>query len=344
MPRNVLEKVWAYFDSAGPLVGRHWPIRYRHAEEERVQRLRDLGVLAFTVDALSAQAGHGRVAQRMGGRLRRADPGVPPHGNLLPRGRRGRLRPGCLDRGARVLKAHVQVGDYDPTDPLLDPVWGLLSDAGVPTVIHCGSGPAPGRFTGPAPIRRVLARHPRLPLIIAHMGMPEYDDFLELAAKHDRVHLDTTMSFTPFIDEMMPMAPETIARLPDFGDRILFGSDFPNIPYTYVEAVHSVLDLGLGDEWNRAVLHDNAVRLFHPARRRREVRTISAAFRFPRKGVGPVPARLRQNPAVTTSMGCAWRTPRDPLEDERSSARARHPQPTSGGRGRGRAGRRWREP
>ena len=137
-----------------------------------------------------------------------------------------------------------------------------MSEAGVPTVIHCGSGPAPGRVTGPEPIRRLLARHPRLPLIIAHMGMPEYDAFLELAAKHDRVHLDTTMSFTPFIDEMMPMAPETIARLPDFRDRILFGSDFPNIPHSYVEAVHSVLDLELGDEWNRAILHDNAVRLF----------------------------------------------------------------------------------
>jgi hypothetical protein len=25
--------------------------------------------------------------------------------------------------GARVFKAHVQVGRYDPTDPLLDDVW-----------------------------------------------------------------------------------------------------------------------------------------------------------------------------------------------------------------------------
>jgi hypothetical protein len=175
---------------------------------------------------------------------------------------------GAIESGVRVFKAHVQVGDYDPTDPLLDPVWGTLADAGVPTVVHCGSGPAPGRFTGPEPMRRVLAKHPRLPLIVAHMGMPEYSEFLDLAAAHERVFLDTTMSFTPFVDEMMPMEPEALSRLPDVGDRILFGSDFPNIPYPYLTAVEAVVGLGLGEDWNRAVLYDNAVRLFDLASRR----------------------------------------------------------------------------
>lgn len=41
-------------------------------------------------------------------------------------------------------------------------------------MIHCGSGPAPGKYTGPERVERVLARHPRLRLVVAHMGMPEY--------------------------------------------------------------------------------------------------------------------------------------------------------------------------
>ena len=45
------------------------------------------------------------------------------------------------------------------------------------------------------------------------------------------------------------------------GDRVLFGSDFPNIPDPYEHAVDAVVDLGLGDEWVRGVLHDNAARL-----------------------------------------------------------------------------------
>ncbi len=48
MPANVLDKVWKYFDAAGPLVGRPWPITYRHDEDERVATLRSFGVARFT--------------------------------------------------------------------------------------------------------------------------------------------------------------------------------------------------------------------------------------------------------------------------------------------------------
>ena len=44
MPPPILAKVWAYFDSAGPLLGRAWPITYRGSDEERVEQLRARGV------------------------------------------------------------------------------------------------------------------------------------------------------------------------------------------------------------------------------------------------------------------------------------------------------------
>jgi hypothetical protein len=129
-------------------------------------------------------------------------------------------------------------------------------------VIHCGSGPAPGTHTGPEPIATLLQRFPRLSLIIAHMGMPEYDDFLELAENYEKVHLDTTMAFTAFAEESSPFPVESRHKLIDLGDRTLWGSDFPNIPYTYTSALQAVAGLGLGDDWVRGVLHDNAARLF----------------------------------------------------------------------------------
>lgn len=268
MPQQVLDKVWAYFDSAGPLVGRHWPVRYKHEEDERVSRLRDFGVLAFTSMLYPHKPGMATWLNSWATEFAARTPDCLHTGTFYPEDGAADYVAGAIESGVRVFKAHVQVGDYDPTDPLLDPVWGTLADAGVPTVVHCGSGPAPGRFTGPEPMRRVLAKHPRLPLIVAHMGMPEYSEFLDLAAAHERVFLDTTMSFTPFVDEMMPMEPEALSRLPDVGDRILFGSDFPNIPYPYLTAVEAVVGLGLGEDWNRAVLYDNAVRLFDLASRR----------------------------------------------------------------------------
>ncbi len=76
----------------------------------------------------------------------------------------------ALDRGARVFKVHVQVGSFDPRDPLLDAVWARLEETGTPVVIHCGSGPLAGEHTGPEPVTGLLERYPRLQLVIAHLG------------------------------------------------------------------------------------------------------------------------------------------------------------------------------
>ena len=86
--------------------------------------------------------------------------------------------------------------------------------------------------------------------------------------EHPGVLLDTTMAFTPFIeapsveDGGAPFPAAELPRLRDLGDRVLLGSDFPNIPYPYPEALESLERAGLGQAWLRAVCHDNAARLF----------------------------------------------------------------------------------
>lgn len=138
----------------------------------------------------------------------------------------------------------------------------MLAEAGTPVVIHCGSGPAPGKHTGPGPVAQVLARHPRLRLIVAHMGMSEYEEFLDLAERYDEVRLDTTMAFTDFTEAFIPFPGRALPRLSALGDRILLGSDFPNIPYPYLHQLQALERLELGQEWLRAVCHDNAADLF----------------------------------------------------------------------------------
>lgn len=163
-----------------------------------------------------------------------------------------------LQEGAEIFKVHVQVGDFSVTDPLLDEPWGLVADAGVPVVLHASSIPVRSAHTGPDGVRSLLRRHPRLTLVIAHLGGPEYADFLDLAETYERVHLDTTMVFTDFVEEF---PPDLVPRLADLGSRILLGSDFPNIPYPWAHQLAALERLGLGDDWLRAVCWDNAARL-----------------------------------------------------------------------------------
>ena len=262
MPKNVLDKVWAYFDAAGPLVGGGgWPIQYRTDEADRLARLRAMGVRTFP--SLLYPHKPDMAAWLNGWAAGFADehPDVVRTATFFPEPSAAAYVAQALERGARLYKAHVQVGAYDPRDPLLDPVWGQLADAQVPVVVHCGSGPAPGRATGPGPFGAVLARHPRLVAVVAHLGMPEYAEFLALARTYDRVHLDTTMAFSDFVEARMPFPRALLPELADLQDRVVLGTDFPNTPYPYLHQLDVLERLELGDAWLRAVFHDNGARL-----------------------------------------------------------------------------------
>ncbi len=262
MPGRLLEAVWAYFDKAGPLVGRPWPIRYRAQEQRRLDVLRGFGVRAFTSMLYPHKPGMARSLNDWAAGFAARTPDCLHTATFFAEpGAAGDVRR-AIGQGARVFKCHLQVGGFDPNDPLLDDVWGLLAEAGIPVVTHCGSGPVPGAFTGPGPVGALLARHPALRLVVAHLGMPEYPEFLDLAGRHDRVMLDTTMAFTAFAEAASPFPRAELPRLQALGDRVLLGTDYPNIPYSYPDALEALERAGFGAAWLRAVCHDNAAALF----------------------------------------------------------------------------------
>ncbi|WP_049576486.1 amidohydrolase family protein [Nocardiopsis sp. SBT366] len=261
MPDNVLRKVQAYFDALGEGV---WPLnpRYRVAEDERVALLRGFGVLGFTALSYPHRPAMAAWLNDWAADFADRHPDSLRSATFFAEPEAADYVADAIGSGARVFKAHLQVGAYDPRDPLLSGVWGALADSGTPVVVHCGSGPTPGNFTGPGPFAEVLRQHPALTAVVAHAGAPEYSAFLDLVEGYEGVHLDTTMTFTPFTERQSPFPREELPRLREFGHRVLLGTDFPNIPYPYLDQIRSLVELDLGEDWLRGVLHDNAAALF----------------------------------------------------------------------------------
>jgi predicted TIM-barrel fold metal-dependent hydrolase len=263
LPARMQQKVWTFFEDAREHYGNEWPIAYAIPDvDERLAILDRLGVRAFPTLPYPHKPGMAAWLNDWSAEFAAAHPRVLQSATFFPEPEAPVYVAEALDRGARVFKVHVQVGDFDPRDPLLDAVWVRLESEGTPVVIHCGSGPRRGRHTGPGPVREVLERHPRLRLVIAHLGMPEYRAFLDLADRFERVHLDTTMFATDFTEQLMPFDPADLPRLSDLRAKILLGSDFPSIPYPYAHQLAALHRLGLGEEWLRAVLWENGARLF----------------------------------------------------------------------------------
>jgi predicted TIM-barrel fold metal-dependent hydrolase len=53
-----------------------------------------------------------------------------------------------------------------------------------------------------------------------------------------------------------------LSRIVELGERVLLGTDFPNIPYPYAHQLAALARLDLGEDWLRAVCWGNAARLF----------------------------------------------------------------------------------
>jgi hypothetical protein len=266
LPERVLEKVWAYFDQAGTHYGTEWTIHYRHAEETRLRVLRELGVTTFAPLVYAHKPD--MAAWLTDWVLDFADrtPGAVPTATIFPEPTVSDYLTKALDAGARCVKVHVQVGAFDPRDALLDAAWGLLAEAGVPVVVHCGDGPRRGEYTGLDVFEEVLRRHPRLVAVLAHAGMPDYEVALRLVERYPRVHLDTTMVGVAFSERFAPLPADWPARLVAHADRIVLGTDFPNIPYPYAEQLVAIAswaeaDDRLGVDFLRAVLHHTPSRL-----------------------------------------------------------------------------------
>jgi predicted TIM-barrel fold metal-dependent hydrolase len=265
MPQNVLDKVWAYFDRVRES-GVDWFIQYRTDEDARLAALRELGVSAFAPLLYPHRPGMAEWLNEWVRDFASRVPEAVPTGTFFAEPGADVYVRKALEAGARCFKSHVQVGGYDPRDELLDGVWGQLAEAGTPVVTHVAEGPVPGNFTGLGIFEEVLRRHPRLTAVIAHAGMPDYSGALDLVERYPNVHIDTTMVGVPFSEGMWPLPDGWTRRVAGLADRVVLGTDFPNIPYPYEVQLDAIRSWGFDAATEQAILHDNGARLLQLSR------------------------------------------------------------------------------
>ena len=258
MPESVQAKVWAHFDRREP----PWPIVYRNPEGERLAALRALGVRHHTALAYAHRPGMAAWLNEHTLGLAARHPAVVPSFTIYPEPEVEAYTEAALAAGGAIAKVHVQVGRFAADDPLLDGAWAALERRATPVVVHAGAvedGSGGEEWCGVEPVRRLLERFAGLRLVVAHLGAPDYEDFVALAQEVPTLRLDTAMVFAG--DKLGAFPPHLLDAVADLGERVVFGSDFPTIPHPYAAHVAALAGLGFGDEWLRRVLWRNGVEL-----------------------------------------------------------------------------------
>ncbi|MHB9286465.1 amidohydrolase family protein [Halobacteriales archaeon Cl-PHB] len=162
----------------------------------------------------------------------------------------------AVDGGARGLKFQLPVQGFAADDPRLHPAYEVAAANDLPIVFHAGTAPMfrDDPSVGIERFRSYLESFPEIRACAAHMGTYEEGAFLDLAGTHDNVFLDTTFAMSSVATEFMDFDPASIPddALVDLSDSIMYGSDYPNIPYPYDREREHLLGRDLPD----AVLED----------------------------------------------------------------------------------------
>ncbi len=255
-PQNVMRKIWAYFHQ------HNWKTSYETEPARRLEWMRRNGVARFTTLNYAHRPGMAAWLNDWTAEFAAATPEAIPCGTFYAEPDAGAyVRRAIEDYRFRGFKLHVRVGRLALTDPLLRPALEQVEAAGLPLIVHVGSAPEGSPFTAPQYVHGMLAQHPRLRVVVAHMGAWEFEEYLNLAEQRDNVYLDTTMVFVGF-SACDPFPAALLPRLEALSRKILFGSDFPIIPYPYAHAVAGILELPLDVAAKRRMLGENAERLF----------------------------------------------------------------------------------
>lgn len=258
-PDRLFEAIWRWFEAHA------WPIRYRLRSEQVIEFLATRGVSRVVALHYAHKPGMADALNRYVLDLARRFPLVVPTATVLPGepGAREVLRR-AFGEGARGVKIHCHVQQVAPDDPRLEAVFEEAAAAQVPVVMHAGrepSSPAYGVDTRALcsvdAVERVLVRHPALTLVVPHLGADEYVEYEALLDRHPGLFLDTTMAIAGYL----PGGPD-LSLLARRADRLLYGSDFPDLPYAWSRELDVLARAGLSQAARRQVLHDNARRLF----------------------------------------------------------------------------------
>ena len=162
--------------------------------------------------------------------------------------------------GLRLFKLHCAVGAYALTDERLDPLWRRISGEGTPVVVHLGHSAAGNTEVGELDgLERVARRWPEARIILAHCAAPAVEEALALLHRCPNLHAD----LTPVVFHLAPLHPGSLAGLEE---RILFGSDIPNVVVKVEDALAAIRGLGLAPQHEALVLGGNANRLVPPPR------------------------------------------------------------------------------
>lgn len=258
-PDPMFEAIWRWFERHG------WPIRYKLTTPRVIEFLLSRGVERVVALHYAHKPGMARALNAYMADVCRSEPRVVGLATVMP-GEEGAaaILEEAFDAGLRGVKLHCHVQGLSADSDVMHEVYEVCARRGKPVVIHAGRQPASSHYKldtfeicAASRVERALQDHPSLRLCVPHFGADEYDDYERLIRRYDNLWLDTTM----MVADYFPL-PSPLGVLRARPDRVMYGTDFPNLPYAWDREIKKLTSAGMREEDLALVLGANARSFF----------------------------------------------------------------------------------
>ncbi len=260
-PGKIFSSIWSWFDQHA------WKIRYQMNTSQLIQYLLDHDVSHVVALQYAHKKGISEILNKyMAKKCDEFKGKVTGMATVFP-GEEGadEILINAFENGLKGVKLHAHVQCFDMNSSDMDVIYDICERNDKPIVIHAGREPKsdkyacdPYKICKAAKIEAVIKNFPGLNICVPHLGFDEIKEYKHLIEKYDTLWLDTAMVLTDYfsLDNRIGLGQYR-------ADRIMYGSDFPNIPYAWDRELKWMNQSTISMENREQILHKNAEHFFN---------------------------------------------------------------------------------
>jgi len=258
-PDHLFSAVWQWFEQFG------WPIRYRLTSPEIIKFLLSRGVDHIVALHYAHKPGVARDLNTYMAELSQSNPAVSAMATVFPgESHAADILEDAFQSGLNGVKLHCHVQCFDMNSKQMNEIYEVCTVHQKPLIMHVGREPKspaypcdPYVLCSADKLEKVLRDYPDLNICVPHLGADEFDAYRRMLLKYDNLWLDTTMTLADYLP--MDYFPDLIEMR---ADRIIFGTDFPNLPYAWDREIRRLIELKLPDTVLERILGKNAMEFY----------------------------------------------------------------------------------
>ena len=242
-----------------------WPIRYQLSSAKVVNFLLSRGVGHIVALHYAHKPGLARELNDYMANICRSHPQVTGMATVYP-GEKDctAILEQAFQNGLSGVKLHSHVQCFDMDSQPMHEIYQVCSKHHKPLIMHVGREPKspayrcdPYELCNADEMERILSDYPQLCVCVPHLGADEFEAYQALLEKYDNLWLDTTMTLAEYLPmDYFPKLEEMRA------DRIIYGTDFPNLPYAWDREIKRLVGLNLDEVRLERILGRNAMEFY----------------------------------------------------------------------------------